>query len=141
MKKGIPHVTVLTRTQTNLYLVRAAQIQVEMRNTVVLEKMPGKQIHVVGKQRISRQVCNLRKSVLVTQAPETNLHSFYNRVARSSKRNTPINCQNHQKMSLLVEEQSIKLIHLMILVENSIPRLELKMMSLIQRVVETVSMS
>ena len=46
---------------------------------VVSERIPGKQIQLVGKQRISRQVCNLRKSVLVTQALEKNLHSVYDR--------------------------------------------------------------
>jgi len=104
MKKGTPNVIALSRTQANIYLVRAAQIQVEMRKAVVLERMPEKQIQLVGKQRISRQVWNLRKLVPVTQALQKNLHSVYDRVARVSRRNTLINCQNHQKTSLLVQE-------------------------------------
>jgi hypothetical protein len=64
---------------------------------------------------------------------------FCSPVARVSRRNTLINCQNHQKTSLLVEEQSVKLILLKTLVGNSVPLLELKMMS--QRMVETVNMS
>jgi len=50
MKKGTPHVI---GAQVNNYLVRTAQMQVEMRKkAVVLERMHGKQIQHVGKLRI-----------------------------------------------------------------------------------------
>jgi len=52
MKKETPHVI---GAQGNNYLVRTAQIQVEMRRkAVVLERMHGKQIQCVGKQRIQQ---------------------------------------------------------------------------------------
>lgn len=54
MKKETPHVI---GAQGNNYLVRTAQIQVEMRTkAVVLERVHEKQIQHVGKPRISQQI-------------------------------------------------------------------------------------
>jgi hypothetical protein len=55
MKKETPHVIALSGAQGNNYLLRTAQIQVEMRRkVVVLERMHGKQIQHVGKLRIQQ---------------------------------------------------------------------------------------